>query len=354
MNRYPELRTSDRVTLATRQSPPPGAVHSMWWWDCGKGAGERMDPERRSLSNEGEATGVAALVAHFVRSGVSPKRITVLAAYTEQVMPPKTGRLNSCFSGTHLSVQLPPWRKRSLPGSLNHLANRNPKPSTLAQVRTITARLGKVVEKEFEGGWPKEDPHGVAAKNTLDTLSTPCPVAERPTRVNRCLDVGETFLKLGEVARAKKAYTLAANLVAPSSPAHALIVVEAARIEQMSKLHARVDAFWDGASADVGSASPSDAIEVLKRLEALAAQWLGTDAVAASAAACHLRDRLAKRISEAPSKVSEGQKGLLHGMRKSAGEMLASLRGQDAVIVSSIDQYQVRPCGGVAQRRRGG
>jgi len=44
-----------------------------------------MDPERRSLSNEGEATAVAALVAHFVRSGVEPKRITVLAAYTEQV-----------------------------------------------------------------------------------------------------------------------------------------------------------------------------------------------------------------------------------------------------------------------------
>jgi len=43
---YPGLQTSDRVTApGARLSPPPGVVHSMWWWDCGGGAGEVMEPK---------------------------------------------------------------------------------------------------------------------------------------------------------------------------------------------------------------------------------------------------------------------------------------------------------------------
>ena len=68
--------------------------------------------------------------------------------------------------------------------------------------------LEDVLDKEFEGGWPTAERHGVAAKNVLVTLAAKNVPAsgERQTRLNRCLEVATTFLKLGEVESASKAF----------------------------------------------------------------------------------------------------------------------------------------------------
>ena len=144
----------------------------------------------------------------------------------------------------------------------------------------ITNKLKKVLETEFEGGWPNAR-HGVAARNTLAALATDA--GDWQTRLNRCLEVGETFLKLGEVEAAAKAYRVAERLVQPGSPQRASVEAQVGRIKKMAERQDCVDQFWDGKSSSVGAdASPRDAIDSLKRLEALSSEWLGSDAVAAN------------------------------------------------------------------------
>ena len=170
-------------------------------------------------------------------------------------------------------------------------------------MRKLGAKLADVLDTEFEGGWPKAERHGVAARNVLSTLATPA-AGDRQTRLKRCLDVGETFLKLGEVESASKAYRLAAILVDPASTQHAAVEAQEARIKKMTTCQEKVHEFWDGKRPDVGTASSRDAIDALKRLEALSSEWLGTDAVAAAAAACYLRAHLAEQVSSDPAFIS--------------------------------------------------
>ena len=121
---YPSYRTSDLVDVVNRCSPPPGMLHSMWWWDVradAKGGGESIDPAARSYINEVEATAVAALVRHLVHSGVEPSAITVLAPYS-------------------------------------------------AQIQLCTTRTTAAITDVYEGGWPVSHVHGLAARTLLARL----------------------------------------------------------------------------------------------------------------------------------------------------------------------------------------
>jgi hypothetical protein len=290
---YPDLRTSKRVLESNRSSPPAGLLESMWWWDVGDEAGELMDPKESSYCNQVEESAVAALVAHMLRCGIEPAQITVLAAYS-------------------------------------------------AQVRRIAARLRVVQQREVGGLWPTPEIDGVAAKNWLAASDSFEGTLEH--RVARLLELSDTFLKLGDLEGAQEAVHAADKLVKTSpcsaeATEPATIETSTSRIDKMLKCRQTVDGF----SATVDA---NEAMAELKRLEQYSAQWRTEGAVAACAAASHLRIALARTLLTPPiagSKTFEftdRQKGFLHGLTKSAEKLLDSLASQNEVRVSTIDRFQ--------------
>jgi len=294
---YPDLRTSKRVLESNRSSPPAGLLESMWWWDVGDESGELMDPKESSYCNQLEESAVAALVAHMLRSGIEPAQITVLAAYS-------------------------------------------------AQVRRIAARLRVVHQREVGGLWPTPEIDGVAAKNWLAASDAFEGTIEH--RVARLLELSDTFLKLGDLEGAQEAVHAADKLVKPSrcsaeATEPATIETSTSRIDKMLKCRQTVDGLPE---TMVAKDAFSEAITELKRLEQYSAQWRSEGAVAACAAASHLRIALTRTLLTPPTagsktfEFTDRQKGFLHGLTKSAEKLLDALASQNEVCVSTIDRFQ--------------
>lgn len=298
---YPSYRTSDLVDVANRCSPPAGALHSMWWWDVSALAteegGESIDPVARSYVNKAEATAAVALVQHFVRSGINPSDITVLASYSAQVS----------------LIQ---------------------KHSEMSQVQDMW--------------WPVSHLHGPASRNLLATLKEKNPGAtgsrRREAHVQQLVHISETFLKLGEVGDAlsslQQAKKLAdgANAVAIHSSEERVKKLDHAAT-QVSESCKCIES-GQGPSTDVRDII-SNAIDSLKQIAELTGVFraLGAHGVPAAAASCLLAQRLTKEIDET-GKCTDGVKKLLNSMDRGAKAQLQELKTLEGVTFSSIDRYQ--------------
>ena len=292
---YPDYRTSDRVDVQARSSPPAGAMHSMWWWDMGDGVSDHIDPQARSYVNEKEGTAVVALVKHFINSGVKPKNITVLASYS-------------------------------------------------AQVSRIQRRVQSEVEEVSEGGWPSKSREGVAARTLLRTLDQQvkggmASSALREAHGAQCAQVAQTFLKLGELLLAKKALQLVRQL----GHSHDDAGQNLKRIEKLEKQQQRVDDFCQCSNDEQESQLLHGAIDALKRLEELAVRWrcTGSSGVPAAAACCVLVQEWARQIQGTRSRViNDGRRRLLEAISSGSRTHLAELSSLDSVSFSSVDRYQ--------------
>eukprot|EP00658_Telonema_sp_P-2_P059095 TRINITY_DN4779_c0_g1_i1.p1 TRINITY_DN4779_c0_g1~~TRINITY_DN4779_c0_g1_i1.p1 ORF type:complete len:856 (+),score=115.95 TRINITY_DN4779_c0_g1_i1:214-2781(+) len=260
----------------------------MWWWDV-RGSGEVVDPARRSLANESEGKAVVALVVHLVRCGVLPSRIAVLASYT-------------------------------------------------AQVDRIKKQLEQAVALVFDGGWPSDDQHGVAARKQLDKLAThdatavaaqQCIAISDATAVaaQQCIAISETFLKLGDVPQARRALGVASTFGADTTN-------HAGWVDVLMCQRGMVEECISNSDPDF-----SIAVGALTSLTTLAAEWRAAGAVAAAAAACVELRRLAREI-QGGIELTDGKRSLVYALSKKAESHLEQLVSLNTVTVSSIDRYQ--------------
>ena len=297
---YPTYRTSDRVALEERCSPPPGVVNSMWWWDIREDAeagGERINPVARSYINDSETTAAVALVKHFVNSGVEQSAITVLASYSAQV--------------------------------------------ALIE-RCVASEIGAV----FEGGWPDASKEGLAARKLLQTLSSRIngsggrsgSSADQEAQLAQCIQVSETFLKLGKLEDASKALILALQLRQSDE-----VEQNVKRVASIEREEAKVIAFCQCSDPDNARSLLNDAIDALKQLQALSVRWrsVGSSGIPAAAACCVLVQPWADAIKKAGSDLlSDGRKRLLQMLNSSSRKQLSDLAALNGVTFSSIDRYQ--------------
>ena len=294
---YPSLTTSSRVFDETRVSPPPGAAKSIWFWDIclrkpvsspsptapdSVTAGESLSD--RSYVNEAEAVAAVSLVIHFVRSGVEPARITVIGAY-------------------------------------------------MGQVKRIKALINEYIGGVFSGGWPVEDVHGAAARNQLAVLQ--CATDGQSWR--QCVDLCETFLKLGDIEWASRALHAGTRLAKQAkvlpSDVQAATEKHEKHIKRLAAAQDVVDHFLSSGDGQ------GEAVDELKQLEELAVRWRTAGDIPATAAACVLISSLANTMKNAPD-CNHKLRGLLHALSSSAADHLTSLESQHDVLVSTIDRYQ--------------
>ena len=296
---YPTYLTSDRVDVKARCSPPPGTVKSVWWWDvredvkCG---GESLDPVSRSFVNHSEATAVVALIKHLVNSGVEASSITALASYS-------------------------------------------------AQVALVQRRVEAEIGDDFGGRWPTASKEGIAAKNLLAALNSQIGgggggggSSHSEAQLAQCVQVSETFLKLGELTRAKKALRLAQQIRRNDE-----VEANLECIAQLEKQYEKVHAFCQCTDADNARALINDAIDTLKQLEGLAVRWRssGSSGIPAAAACCVLVQKWADEIEQAGNDVlSDGRKRLLNMVSQSSKKHISELASLNGVTFSSIDRYQ--------------
>ena len=292
---YPAYQTSERVDISARCSPPPGALHSMWWWDvrADPDGGEHIDPVARSYVNNGEATAVVSLVKHLVNSGVEPASITVLASYS-------------------------------------------------AQISLIEKRVMSEIGDVLATGWPTEMKEGRAARNLLRTLSQQIHAGGGSNGVHeaqlvQCIQVSETFLKLGYLADAKKALKLATQRQRNES-----VDENAKRVESLEKLKQKVEDFCGCMDDENARSLLNDAINALKELESMAVRWrsTGSSGVPAAASCCVLVQDWAEQIIKAGTGLSEGRHRMLQMISDSSRKHLKELRALNGVTFSSIDRYQ--------------
>ena len=296
---YPTYQTSELVDVKARCSPPPGALRSIWWWDVRRppDGGERIDPEARSYVNDDEATAVIALVRHLVNSGVEPAGVTILASYS-------------------------------------------------AQIELIEKRVSEEIGEVLATGWPTVPKEGIAAQNLLETLGKQIPTSTSSSSVHeaqlaQCIQVSETLLKLGNLAKAKKALGLAKRLQG-NATAMATVQENWTRVEKLEALKEKVDHICGCTDVDNARSLFDDAINVLKQLEGLAVRWrsVGSSGVPAAAACCVLVQDWADAILKAGHEWSEGRRQLLRKTGMSSEMHLKELRALNGVTFSSIDRYQ--------------
>eukprot|EP00961_Rhodomonas_salina_P069051 927172-Rhodomonas_salina.1 len=286
---YPDYRTSDRVMKQQRPLQPPGLQSAMFFWDVQSST--REDSTGRSRVNSTEVDCVTALTVHLVRSGVKPKRITVLAPYS-------------------------------------------------GQVQALRDSVRKHIKTVCQGGWPRREVHEAAAFKQLKTFTEQgrMPVADEGWW-QQCIDVGQTFLKLGIIGGAGQAFQLLIKNARASSEAASSASKHLERIKLLQNASQAVDACWDG-SAKVGRKEKlHDAISAVKGLDALWTRW-GPSSVADCAAAGNLQSALAKRVLSSPVELQEKQRKLLQALDKAGAEHVAVLESQEELRVCSVDRYQ--------------
>ena len=277
---YPQLTTSNRVDVAMRPSPPAGFITSMWFWDLK--STEMLDPELRSYVNKTEVDAVQALVVHLLRSGIKPEQITVITPYT-------------------------------------------------AQVELIRRAVRNAENVESESTWPTAEREGKAAVKRLDVLKQ---MLSSPR--SDCIEVTDTFLKLGMLDNAQKAIDRAfASEAAEAEEVNLVVKKYKQRMRQMEEIKDAADNYSRGAG------DCNEAIQSVKVLETLAAQWM-VDCPSWTAAACHLQSTLAGKVCAAlgKEKGNQKQKMFLEALKVRAETMLLDLCSNDKVCVSSIDRYQ--------------
>ena len=277
---YPTLITSKRVDVLQRKSPPMGFRTSMWFWNVE--AGEALDMERHSHVNQAEIHAVLALLAHLLRSGTEPRKITVLAPYA-------------------------------------------------AQVDLLRVGVRDVVRVEAKSTWPRPEIEGETAQRCLRALK-----AQSNCDAKAILGVVTTFLLLGELKDAIKGIKIAQRKANGDDDPSFQKYLE--HTSTMIKCRDCVYAFWDGVS-ETTKEGPEEALQAVKKLETCARQW-AQDCVPLAAAACHLGSSLAQHMEQAPFPLYEKQLRFLKVLHSCAAKMLKDLRAKDDVCVCTIDRYQ--------------
>eukprot|EP01018_Ginkgo_biloba_P039119 Gb_11775 [translate_table: standard] len=79
---YPDIRTDTRFVSGERNEAPVGMASPMYFWSH-----SYPETKQRSISNEGEAKMVIALLRWMLAEGQKPEEITVLASYNQQMHP---------------------------------------------------------------------------------------------------------------------------------------------------------------------------------------------------------------------------------------------------------------------------
>ena len=153
----------------------------------------------------------------------------------------------------------------------------------------------------------------------------------------QCIQVSETFLKLGYLADAKKALNLAMKRQRNEE-----VEENAKRVESLEKLQQKVDDFCGCMDNENARSLLNNAIDVLKELESMAVRWRtsGSSGVPAAAACCVLVQDWAEQIINVGTGLSEGRKRMLQMISNSSRTHLKELRSLNGVTFSSIDRYQ--------------
>ena len=232
---------------------------------------------------------------------------------------------------------------------MKHLVNSGVEPASItvlasysAQITLIEKRVNMEIGDVLATGWPTETKEGLAARNLLRTLNKEIHAGGGSSGVHeaqrtQCIQVSETFLKLGYVSDAKKALGLAKQRGLDEA-----VEENWKRVDSLEKLQQKVDDFCSCVDVENARSLLNDAINALKELEGMAVRWRssGSLGVPAAAACCVLVQDWASQIIDAGTGLSEGLRRLLQMISNSSRTHLKELRALNGITFSSIDRYQ--------------